>query len=239
MKRNCKNCDKIFNARPNHVRMGYGKCCSRECHFETRRGVALSEEFKKRMSLARIGIKHSEETKRKMRESHKGKKPYSMTDKIREKMSQAHIGLMSNENHWNWKGGKPKCKDCGQKLAAYKAIYCSRHSLMGERSSFWKGGISKEKGYQYRKAGRVRELIKKGVLGTHKPEDWLALKIKYNFMCLCCKQTEPEIKLTEDHIIPISRGGSDNIENIQPLCQKCNSRKYTKIFNYKEIVGLC
>lgn len=35
--------------------------------------------------------------------------------------------------------------------------------------------------------------------------------------------------LTVDHIWPKSRGGSNHIDNLQPMCSPCNSRKKDKI----------
>lgn len=44
--------------------------------------------------------------------------------------------------------------------------------------------------------------------------------------CVYCGSTE---NLHLDHIIPFSRGGATNIENLQLLCQKCNLQKSNKI----------
>lgn len=70
------------------------------------------------------------------------------------------------------------------------------------------------------------------LIGSHTLGEWETLKAQYNWVCPSCGRKEPEIKLTEDHIIPLKKGGSNNIENIQPLCGPCNSKKNTKIIKY-------
>lgn len=79
-------------------------------------------------------------------------------------------------------------------------------------------------------------ISKRNAEGSHTFDEWLALKAFYKNMCLCCKRQEPEIKLTEDHIMPISMGGTDYIGNIQPLCVSCNTRKHARFIDYREEV---
>jgi 5-methylcytosine-specific restriction endonuclease McrA len=63
--------------------------------------------------------------------------------------------------------------------------------------------------------------------------EWAELKRKYNHACLCCGKREPEIKLTMDHVKPLIKGGANTIDNIQPLCQSCNSSKARKHIDYR------
>jgi len=39
-------------------------------------------------------------------------------------------------------------------------------------------------------------------------QEWAELKRRYNYTCLRCGRREPEIKLTADHVVPISKGGA-------------------------------
>lgn len=53
----------------------------------------------------------------------------------------------------------------------------------------------------------------------------LVLIDRDGYYCQNCLLSEG---LTIDHVIPLSRGGSDDPENLQFLCQSCNSKKGDK-----------
>jgi 5-methylcytosine-specific restriction endonuclease McrA len=56
--------------------------------------------------------------------------------------------------------------------------------------------------------------------------EWLEKLKSFGSKCVNCGSSE---KITIDHIVPISKGGTNHINNLQPLCGYCNSSKGAKI----------
>jgi len=89
---------------------------------------------------------------------------------------------------------------------------------------------------QHKVQTHKRRAIIKNLTEHFTLSEWEELKKKWNYTCLACGKREPEIKLSPDHIIPLSQGGKNTINNIQPLCLECNLRKNKKIIDYRLIV---
>ncbi|HSN23714.1 MAG TPA: HNH endonuclease signature motif containing protein [Methylomicrobium sp.] len=67
--------------------------------------------------------------------------------------------------------------------------------------------------------------------GSYTRSEWRRLCDYYEHRCVCCGGKFH--RLTVDHVIPLSKGGSNYIRNIQPLCRSCNSKKHDKEIDYR------
>lgn len=51
-----------------------------------------------------------------------------------------------------------------------------------------------------------------------------------DYRCCECGATNQQTRLTIDHIIPRALGGTNDIDNLQTLCEECNTQKGTSIW---------
>ncbi len=72
---------------------------------------------------------------------------------------------------------------------------------------------------------RRRSLQKKQIGGTHTKLDFLDLCAAYLWGCAYCGKSLTIKTATEDHVVSLSCGGSDDISNIAPACLSCNCSK--------------
>lgn len=79
-----------------------------------------------------------------------------------------------------------------------------------------------ERPEQYRAWIRARWARERGAEGFCTAADWQRVLDFYGEKCLRCGTV---IDLTQDHVIPLARGGTHWPWNLQPLCRGCNSAK--------------
>lgn len=76
-----------------------------------------------------------------------------------------------------------------------------------------------------------RRAVKANATGTHTADDWKERLAYHGYKCIYCgveKHETPQEWLTCEHLIPLSRGGSNWPSNLAPSCTSCNSSKGTK-----------
>lgn len=138
------------------------------------------------------------------------------------KMAERHKNKAEEEREYRRKN-KEKLKVAS---AAWALLNRERKNLT---LRIWRAN-NPEKRRAQKSNRRARE---RGSGGRVTAQEWKDLKEKYSYTCLCCMKCEPEIKLTQDHILPVVLGGRHSIDNIQPLCRSCNSRKNKKYIDYR------
>ena len=223
------------------------KECDKRFH-ETRsntpwnKGIPCSKETKRKLSKALKGRSLSEETKRKMKGRIPWNKGKSLTEEHKQKLRGARKELRERQGYFlsseaveklrKINTGRMCIEETREKISeALKEKYREDPSTHPAWKDGRTVGESSKEYKRFRSARRRAKKAKNG--GTHTMEEWEKLKKRCNYTCQACGRREPEIQLTEDHIVPVIKGGSDDISNIQALCQSCNSKKNTKIIDYR------
>ena len=108
--------------------------------------------------------------------------------------------------------------------SAYKKKYreCNKEKIEKYRKN------NPDKYRAYKSNRRTRQTT---AGGSFTEKEWLTLCDKHNNKCLNCGK---HIKLTADHVLPVSKGGTSDIDNIQPLCGPCNSKKHNKALDFRK-----
>ena len=102
------------------------------------------------------------------------------------------------------------------RIAAHSKIYQAEHPLVHRRAQHVY--LTKDKGG-----------------GSYTVTEWIELCNKTDNRCVRCgKHFDDITELHPDHIIPVSKNGSSNIDNLQPLCDSCNRNKFVAIVDYRK-----
>lgn len=174
-----------------------------------------------------------------------------------ERLSKARGWCIPHYHMWQrhgdpaWKKEKPPCsiEDCStpsDSLSLCKKhydqnFYRSRREQVLEQSHRYyhehrEHCLERQKGWVARNRKKRDEIFlryrakKANAKGSYTIDEWIALCAKYGNRCLRCGLG---FQLHADHVIPLSKGGTNDIGNIQPLCRSCNSHKHTKSTDYR------
>jgi len=108
-------------------------------------------------------------------------------------------------------------------IAAYhRKLYIENREEILARNKLWR---TSDRGSIANHKRRARIFAS---AGSHSIEEWQAILELFGRRCAHCRG-KARGNLQKDHVIPLSRGGSNFAFNLQPLCRTCNLTKFNKI----------
>jgi len=91
--------------------------------------------------------------------------------------------------------------------------------------AFWKDNTNK------------RRAMKASAEGSYSYPEFLSICDDAGWLCVYCGCRLDVETATADHMVPLSRGGANCIENITLACRSCNSKKHDKTVD--EFMAIC
>ncbi len=124
-------------------------------------------------------------------------------------------------------------KENPEKVSAYKRHWEKENpDKVLEHNRRWReGNPDSATAIRHRRRSRATQAG-----GSYTPQEWRELCSRYGNKCLRCGRND--VKLTFDHVMPVSKGGTSDISNGQPLCGRCNAIKGNKHIDYRPDAGI-
>lgn len=125
----------------------------------------------------------------------------------------------------------------------YRESPKGRHNYRAAQKRYHHSGRGREAVRRYQQtakgqAAQARAIARRAnAISTLTGEEWELITEMYGSRCVYCYD---HAKLTVEHIVPLSRGGSNTFDNVVPSCQSCNSSKGAKpllIWMYDQIAA--
>lgn len=111
-----------------------------------------------------------------------------------------------------------------EKISKYYKIYCKSSKERVRKSNYKKTNKDKTN-----LNTQKRRNAKKNLISSFTYNDWLVCRKFFNNKCAYCGKSK--VLLTQEHFIPITKGGNYTKDNIIPVCLSCNSSKNNSDFS--------
>ncbi len=130
--------------------------------------------------------------------------------------------------------------DKAAKLAARKARYeANKPAALAKNREWRERNLEKHRdlcrSWARENPGEMRAIVARrrarvlGADGSYRREDIDRLRTEQGGLCVACRGDLEQLGYNVDHIHPLSRGGSNNPDNLQLLCPTCNRSKGSKL----------
>ncbi len=134
------------------------------------------------------------------------------------------------ENAWIRKGSQPRRRDMDNKRLSHisSSAYLRKFGRWSDALKAFVAYINAEEAIS---TAHDEERL---VGASHRTARDINLRLRFrvlqrdNFTCMACGASpakDPSVELQIDHIIPWSKGGETEFDNLQTLCSKCNLGK--------------
>lgn len=185
-KRICVSCDVC-----GRVRWQRFSDCTKLCRLCNNK----CETHRKKVSVSRIGKKHTKETKQKISKANKGKK---FSDEHRKNISKSLKGKKKSNNERKEMSERMKGKN--------NSNYGNGDKIKGSNNPNWKGGITNQP-YCHLWTEDFREMIRE----------------RFHYKCFICNG-EQDRKLSVHHVNYNKNCLCGSVCEFIPLCQSCHSK---------------